>query len=462
MPAGKGKSTRCGGAERHGARWRVREFDGTGASEDLYFAGPEGKVDGNVVYAGPDPENAARDYVVAFRTEIGRGIRGVGDTLEEYLAHLAKFGGTRRRGPLRSLGTRRSSLEGILRTVSPGVRIGNRGRRRIPKARGMAEYDGFSRALSTITPKEAQKLYAARVTEIATDSHRCELTNVRAMFSWCLERGYIRSNPWMDVLPEGELSAGKVPLTCDEARRFFAACMSPPADVTPVQGIAAATCLILGVRANEALDRTVRELDDNGRVLMICKRLPDESANDEGAWVKSKSSARRVKLPPVLRVQLAALAEGQAPPAYLFGSMTNGTLLKAVTKLCAAANVPRICTHALRTTHLDLTHEMDGEIAAAAIHAGHSGSGVTKRHYIGKGTAISSRAAMMEALMLETSSDLSALAELQAAEEEAAAATARLEALRARANGVTPSGYSAENPIPSGGKSRLNHLKSIP
>jgi integrase len=417
-----GKTVRCGQAERHGRRWRVAEIAGDGTRTHCYFE-------------GPDAERDARLYVAAFRAETKD--RSLGSSVTEYLDHLARFGGAKRR-PLKpnSLKIVRSKLEGLLQLVDPDLRKGNRGVRR-PVDLPMTD-----RPLKNLTPELAQRLYSARVSAvksngvpISADTHRSELIYAHAFGGWCEEQGYLRCNPFARVMPEGELSKGKDQLMITEARAFLRSAYS---DEHPTQGVAAAAVLTLGVRANEILDRRVRDLDDGGRVLWI-------------PFGKTEASKRRLAVPPVLRAALLKLAEGQGPDAYLFGPMTDGTLLKYVRKTCGVLGITGVCTHGLRGTQITLTVAIAQDVERASRAAGHATTGVTRAHYMAAGVEQSSRAALMEEILLSDTDDKQAAADLAEAEREMAAAQAKLAALKTRGAvtlslGTRPSSSYPEHP----------------
>ncbi len=424
MPGYK-RTVRCGQAEKHGRRWRVAEIDGSGTRTHIYFE-------------GPDAERDARQYVVAFRAQASE--RSVGTAVTEYLDYLGRFGGAKRR-PLKpqSLRMVRSKLEGVLQLVPQEARARNRGRRR-PEDLPVTD-----RPLSDLTPALAQRLYNARVAAkksngepISADTHRSELIYAHAFGQWCADRGYLRANPFTQVLPEGELSQGKAQLRIDEARAFFRRALS---DQHPL-GTAAAGCLILGVRSNELLERRVRDLDDGVRVLWI-------------PFGKTESSKRRLAVPPVLRAALTKLVDGRAPDEYVFGTLTDGTLLKYVHRLCAELGVTDVCTHGLRGTQLSLTVAVAQDVERASRAAGHADTGVTRAHYLAAGVEASSRAKLMEEMMLVDHDAEERRRELEAAEAEMRAAGERLRALREQVGlGTSRGGVYPGTPIsdPSGRK----------
>jgi integrase len=63
--------------------------------------------------------------------------------------------------------------------------------------------------------------------------------------------------------------------------------------------------LLMGLRAHEVVQRTVRDLDDNGRLLVIGSS-------------KTRAGVRTVAVPPLLRPRLLALTANRAADAMIF------------------------------------------------------------------------------------------------------------------------------------------------
>jgi integrase len=418
--SGKRDFVRVGGAELHGRGWRVVGIKADGSRKHVKFTFEE---------YGERAEESAKRFVLDFRTEATD--RSIGEGVRDHIEYLARYGGIKRR-PLKvsSLKTRLSLLEGLFQLVDPRLRAANRGKRR-PTDLPMTD-----RPLKSLTPKECHRLYLAMVNgvksngkPISADTHRSALIAGFAFGRWCVEQGWLKENPFEGVLPQGDLSRGKAQLNLDEAKRFIRAAY---ADGHPMGGLAAAAILTLGCRSNELMDRRVRDLDDSGRVLWI-------------PFGKTEASKRRLAVPPVLRSALVKLAEGQGPDAYLFGSMTDGTLLKHVHRLCEIAGVPEVCTHGLRGTQISLTIEVGSLVEAASRGAGHADTGVTRNHYMAAGVEQSARAKVMEELLLRDRSAEQEAAELAEAEREMAQAAAKLASLRA-ARTVTLSVGTTDKP----------------
>jgi integrase len=179
--------------------------------------------------------------------------------------------------------------------------------------------------------------------------------------------GYVAADPFADVEPVGRKSAGKTQLRVDEARRFLAAALADPSP----GATAAALTLLTGCRASEVTDRVVRDLDDGGRLLWI-------------PTAKTRAGVRQVGVPEVMRARLLALAEGKQPVDRLF-DLGRHQLYEVVQKLCKAAGVPAVCTHALRGVHATVAvRHLSADIVAREL--GQAGPSVTRRHYIQPGT----------------------------------------------------------------------------
>lgn len=177
---------------------------------------------------------------------------------------------------------------------------------------------------------------------------------------------------------------GKPQLRIDEARRFTEVALER-AQSGDRMALAALLALMLGARANEVLQRRVRDVDDGASVLWI-------------PFGKTKNAKRRLTVPLVVRPLLAKLTEGQPGDAPLFPSPRNPSrpytdtrLWNEVQTLCNAAGVPCVCTHSLRGLHatLSVSAGMSGEHVAASL--GHASFAITAKHYA-DGSAIADRA----------------------------------------------------------------------
>lgn len=240
--------------------------------------------------------------------------------------------------------------------------------------------DVLTLGTAQLTPRQAEALYVAasqritrhgRVASVAT--HRSELGAARRFFGWAQRRGFAPDNPFAWVEPRGRVNAGKKQLRIDEARAFIDKGLSLWLTDGDVLALAAVSVLLMGLRASELLNRTVRDLDDRGALLVI----------EVG---KNKNARRSPKVPQALRPHLLALAPGRPPEAWLFAG-PNGQQLRSVTlhrkvgQICRLAGVPVVCTHALRGCYASFAVDAGVASEQVARSLGHASFEVTRRYY---------------------------------------------------------------------------------
>ena len=253
------------------------------------------------------------------------------------------------------------------------------------------------KALARVTGRFLSKRVEERLREgRAVDTVASGMRMLRTWARWCHKQGLFTLRHLEgieDVEVIGRRRKGKAQLTADEARKFLDAGLRIAAkgprkkdqvkDKTPItqEGALIATCaLVLGVRARELLDRAVRDLDEEGTVLVI--------------WSgKTDAARRRLEVPEVVAELLQAQVKGRAHEDRLFGEKegqgrprSTSWLNGQVRALCRAAKVPEVCTHGLRGTHATLAEEAGatGHLVAATL--GHTSAAVAGRHYTAPGT----------------------------------------------------------------------------
>lgn len=300
------------GPYRRGNRWRVVETSATGARSTVSF----------------ESEAEALAYIAQYNAAATG--RTVSEAVDAYLEAITVKASTR------------TTLRFRLHAIT-----------------GCAVRD---RALSAVTPRVAATMYAARVAAVRPDTHRGELAAARAMFAWCVKRGWLRSNPFAEVEPEGRKARRTAHLRIDEARQLRDACLE---DAGPA-GTAVALALLLGLRAGEIVGLRARDIDDDARVIWI-------------AEAKTNAGQRHLEVPDELRDRLRALRAGRASDDLVFQA-TRHWLNHHVARLCGVAGVPVVSPHALRRTWSALAAET-APIAAVSRALGHASSTVTRRHY---------------------------------------------------------------------------------
>jgi integrase len=143
--------------------------------------------------------------------------------------------------------------------------------------------------------------------------------------------------------------------------------------------------VLLGCGASEVVDRQVRDLDDDGRVLHVTKG-------------KNRFGVRSFEVPDDLRLALQRLAGDRAGAAWLFGSAElerpdRWWIYRHCKRLCGVAKVPEVCVHGLRGTHATIavgsvatSHSVAAALAAAGASLGHApGSAITASTYVAPG-----------------------------------------------------------------------------
>jgi integrase len=149
-------------------------------------------------------------------------------------------------------------------------------------------------AVSALTPVFAGKLYDALTG--AVDSRRNTLAEAKTFLRWCRSRGWTKLNALEHVKGLGRRRRGKPQLTTDEARKFLAKALERADEDDGA--IAAAMALLMGMRASEIVERTIRNLDDGGRLLWITD-------------AKTQAGIRRLQVPPQLQGHLQRIARGR-------------------------------------------------------------------------------------------------------------------------------------------------------
>jgi integrase len=239
--------------------------------------------------------------------------------------------------------------------------------------------------VADLTPVRARRLLAGY--KAAVDTRKGSLASCRAFGAFCVERGYLRTDPFAGCKVEGRKRRGKVQLSIDEGRVFFARALEL-ANGGDVAALGVLLCLTFGCRASEIADRVVRDLDDRGRVLSI-------------PHGKTASARRRLAVPPVLQpaINRAIAPDGRrrrpTDPLLPRDGLppTRHWLRYHVRRICRMAGVTDVCTHSLRgLAATAATVAQEGAAAVAGL-LGHASPTVTERHYLAPGTAAAARAA---------------------------------------------------------------------
>ncbi len=235
--------------------------------------------------------------------------------------------------------------------------------------------------------------YATRLTRggklPSVDSQIGVLKAARSFLAWCQTKGWLKVTDLLaDIEILGKRRKGKPQLTEDQSKRFLTVALER-GRAGDEGAVAAATCLLLGLRASEVANRLVADLDANGTKLLITS-------------AKTQAGIRTLKVPDVLQPLLQLQAKGKPDTAKLFGLANRHWVLRSVQRLCKLAGVPVVPAHGLRGTHARLAVRagMTGEAVAASL--GHESFAVTEQHYAGSEVVAEAAAGRVARALNET------------------------------------------------------------
>lgn len=224
----------------------------------------------------------------------------------------------------------------------------------------------FDTLVGDLTPRDGQAMYdrlRAKPRQ-ANDTHRNTLAASKAFLAWCMDRGYSARNALADVAGVGKRSTGKEQLRTDEARKLLAMAIRM-AKMGDQGALAAATVLLVAIRASECAAIVARDIDDGGRILVIPRS-------------KTAAGVRRLEMPRWLGALLRRAAE---PSGRAFPDRDRHWVLYHVKRLCRAAGVPEVTAHGLRGTHATIATTGGASSSVVAASLGHTHVRITERHY---------------------------------------------------------------------------------
>ena len=176
-------------------------------------------------------------------------------------------------------------------------------------------------------------------------------------------------------------------LAFEQARNEVGAGTRLRARQEQLRGLAVLVAIYLAMRASEVVSIKRRDVDDHGRIVWI----PD---------AKTEAGRRTLAVADVLAPLLWARAEacGDDPDALLFPH-SRAWVRTSVKRLCGEAKVTEVTAHGARGTHATLATEMGTTSHIVAKALGHDNDGVTKRHYIKRGSIEQAGRDRMEKLL---------------------------------------------------------------
>ena len=203
-------------------------------------------------------------------------------------------------------------------------------------------------SVGDITPHQMKKKYSLRAKEVATDSHRNELGEVKTFWRWVVKQGWTNRSPAEEIEPVGRRRKGKPQLMEGEAQRLFSTTVRLALDGDE-GAVGALLALLHGMRSKEIRQLKVRHVDIASERVVLWVAFEEWSG-------KTRAAKRRVQLEEPLASLLAHRAEGRPGDEFLFsadsrtGYRSKTWLRKNVKRLCKAAGVPYVPPHGLRGT----------------------------------------------------------------------------------------------------------------
>lgn len=235
-------------------------------------------------------------------------------------------------------------------------------------ARQLVGLDLSDLQLASVTPLRAKAAYHQAAGRYAVATHHLILRRFRALWTWAIEEGLTRVNPWTTVRVLGRAKRGKPQLTLDEAAKLSKAAEARGDD----EALGVLLALHMGLRNAEIRGLNVRDLDLGGKLL----RVQDS---------KTQAGRRALEVPHFLRhALLTRTGRPGSDPLLLnnWGQRPNKNWLGfALRKLCDLANVPRVVPHSLRGLYASLHYEEGVDPNLTARKLGHRSPKVTQAHY---------------------------------------------------------------------------------
>jgi integrase len=252
--------------------------------------------------------------------------------------------------------------------------------------------------LASLTPQDAEQLYRSEVEKCSVATHHKSLRSAKALFEYCVKKGYVGTNPFKDIRPIGKPNTGKPQLRRDEAKKLSAHLLQL-SSTGDLFALALSVQLLFGLRSGEVLKLRKRDIDSDGSMLIV-----------EGT--KTKNARRSLQIEsPVIRRLLADRSLTLGPDSLLFGQTasgkppTNSALHKRLRKFCHQAGVPEVCPHSLRGLHSSLAVSGGATSGIVAAALGHGSDAITLKHYIEPSAMDAARSARVSAALLEPELD---------------------------------------------------------
>lgn len=237
------------------------------------------------------------------------------------------------------------------------------------------------------SPKKMKEIYAKRCSQVAVDSHRNELSQVKTFWRWAVKCGLVLESSADSIEPVGRRKRGKPMLRWSEASRLIAIA-TEKANEGDEGALAVLMAVMLGLRSDEIRSRTVRDVD------IIRKADPENPKNKIKfvfLWIsdsKTEAGTRQLSVAPPLDKLLRRKVAKKLPDKFLLPSPSSAGyrgstwMRKNTARLCRLAAVPVIPPHGLRGTHSNLAEESGSSSWDISLSMGHADRRMTMDAYL--------------------------------------------------------------------------------
>jgi len=243
-----------------------------------------------------------------------------------------------------------------------------------------------NRPISSYTTRQGQKKYKCRRKEVAVDTHKNELSEIKTFFHWMVGKKWISESPVEGIKPKGKRRHGKPQLHRNEARLFSE--MAYQIYRERKRGYEAALGLLI------SLWLALRSME------ILCLQVRDVDPHPDGVWLwvaeeyegKTPAARRPVEVPGELAELLVQQTRGKPSDGWLFpaktssGHRTTTWLREAAKRICKKAGVRYAPPHGLRGTQSSITREAGATAHLVAAQLGHTNPRVTEQSYHAPGT----------------------------------------------------------------------------
>jgi len=241
--------------------------------------------------------------------------------------------------------------------------------------RRFSDFLGAKRQVQNIHPHDVRTFLAQMDPNLSPASLARYARDLKAFFNYAMKWGWITSNPASTIsikVPATQIQY--IPKHLWEV--FLAAC-------TPAHAIRCRFLLWTGVRSGEMINAKWSWVEQSGDGF-IFKITPDNETNWKPKW----GSARQIPLS-YNAIKALQLAQGQwSHGQYIFGNhrLTAWNSLRETFDACRKSGIPRVKTHALRSSYATWMLSQGVDLITLARLLGHKDITMLQKHYAGFNT----------------------------------------------------------------------------